>query len=370
MKIKDFEYILNQVNEIERNINFLCFSMRNALYQIKLEQNPLTLYNFNTIRLLNSSNLTIKANNCIREINTIELMAREVKRSTTISLNSIRELDSDIGRKFLNDDKKGIYGKIKEKNWFEKTGNYLIFGNYSGDVTLGGVFISAVIGFVGLDAPMDIRDITYNITHWKWTPAHFTDTALTAVSLVPVIGSLKYLGDGSKAINNLSEAGSIMNKIDIDTISDSKLIKKYENISLFSNKSHYTAQFTSNADFNISYHRPYIRKATRNAIEESTKLKDGGKYFDGRLFRDPNTFETLNDGYHIGHKTGYEYRKLERYAKANGFSQKQFNDFVNNPKFYQLESPASNMSHKYEYLYTSNNTKVDLNRLTLDNLNK
>ena len=35
-------------------------------------------------------------------------------------------------------------------------------------------------------------------------------------------------------------------------------------------------------------------------------------------------------------------------AMSKGWTQKQFNDYMNNPDFYQIESPSSNRSHKFE----------------------
>lgn len=46
-------------------------------------------------------------------------------------------------------------------------------------------------------------------------------------------------------------------------------------------------------------------------------------------------------------------------GKRTGLTQPQFNDFVNNPKFYQIESPASNQSHIYELKGT---TTIDYSR--------
>ena len=89
-------------------------------------------------------------------------------------------------------------------------------------------------------------------------------------------------------------------------------------------------------------HRPYIRKATREAVEKSAaKLPDG-------RFLDANTLLPINGKYDLGHVYGHEFwRKRER-AMNLGWTQKQFNDYMNNPIFYQIEDPISNRSHFYE----------------------
>lgn len=68
---------------------------------------------------------------------------------------------------------------------------------------------------------------------------------------------------------------------------------------------------------------------------------------DGK-FLDPNTYEEIDGPYDLGHVTGHEYWREEAQATAEGLSQREFNDRMNNPDFYQIESPSSNRSHRYE----------------------
>jgi hypothetical protein len=103
--------------------------------------------------------------------------------------------------------------------------------------------------------------------------------------------------------------------------------------------------------------RPYIRNSTRQQIEQ-TAVNDG-HVEDGR-YTDPNTGLPIPGGkrrpnslaegeYHLGHVTGHEHRTLEAWAEAQGMTQKEFNDYVNNhPEFFQIEDPLENMSHKHE----------------------
>ena len=53
---------------------------------------------------------------------------------------------------------------------------------------------------------------------------------------------------------------------------------------------------------------------------------------------------------HIGHQPGKEYWRCRDAAESLGWSQSQFNDYMNHdPKnFYQFESHESNISHRYE----------------------
>lgn len=52
--------------------------------------------------------------------------------------------------------------------------------------------------------------------------------------------------------------------------------------------------------------------------------------------------------YDLGHKPGNEFWREKAKAQSEGLTQKQFNDRMNNPDYYQIESPSSNRSHKYE----------------------
>ena len=89
-------------------------------------------------------------------------------------------------------------------------------------------------------------------------------------------------------------------------------------------------------------HRPYIRKSTREAVEKVAKKDANG------LFLDANTGEVIVGKYDLGHKYGHEFWRERDRAQALGWSQKEFNDYMNNPDFYQIEAPHNNRSHKFE----------------------
>lgn len=88
--------------------------------------------------------------------------------------------------------------------------------------------------------------------------------------------------------------------------------------------------------------RPYIRKATRLKAEANARRTPDGR------FRDVNTGEPIDGKYHLGHRYDYEFWRMRNRAMAKGLTQKEFNDLMNNPDFYQIEDPISNMGHKFE----------------------
>jgi RHS repeat-associated protein len=88
--------------------------------------------------------------------------------------------------------------------------------------------------------------------------------------------------------------------------------------------------------------RPYIRNATRQAVEDAALRTPDGRPID------PNTLQPIDGTPDLGHKPGNEFWREKAQAEAEGLTQKQFNDRMNDPSKYQLEDPSSNRSHKYE----------------------
>ena len=90
--------------------------------------------------------------------------------------------------------------------------------------------------------------------------------------------------------------------------------------------------------------RVSLRASTKAAIKNAApKTADGD-------FVDPNTGQAIpGDGpFHYGHKPGLEWRTTQQIAREQGWSREQVIEYENNPSHYQIEDPASNMSHRYE----------------------
>ena len=76
----------------------------------------------------------------------------------------------------------------------------VILGNYTDDVNLVGTLEQILLGLSGFDLPADIRDLVYDITHFKSSPEHTLQTILDAVSLLPIIGGVKYADEAWDAL--------------------------------------------------------------------------------------------------------------------------------------------------------------------------
>ncbi|GIM57492.1 type IV secretion protein Rhs [Capnocytophaga canimorsus] len=105
--------------------------------------------------------------------------------------------------------------------------------------------------------------------------------------------------------------------------------------------------------FGLYLHRPYIRVSTRMAVEKEANIINN-RFMDAN---NPNkliqggkrrSYSIAEGKYHLGHKKGNEFWREKEKAEAEGLTQKQFNDRMNNPALYQIEDPYENMSHKHE----------------------
>ena len=69
-------------------------------------------------------------------------------------------------------------------------------------------------GLFGVDLPMDLRDILYDLTHWKWSWEYAGKAGLDLLALFPIIGSLKYADEASllakAAFKNTDEASTLI----------------------------------------------------------------------------------------------------------------------------------------------------------------
>ena len=89
-------------------------------------------------------------------------------------------------------------------------------------------------------------------------------------------------------------------------------------------------------------HRPYIRQEVRQEVENRAQKNDKGQYLDA------NTHEPIKGKYDLGHKPGHEFWREAEKAEKEGLTQEQFNNRLNNPDLYHIESPHENRSHSHE----------------------
>lgn len=150
----------------------------------------------------------------------------------------------------------GITGVTPERTWGEfiaetgyaigdymyRSGEQVLLGNYSDEVTLLGTGGQIALGATGLDAIADVRDIYHGIENYEFSWAHNGQLTLDTLSLLPLVGAFKYadnvaiLWNGGKKAKKAQKANKVQkitkNIVEIK-IKDRK-IKKVEDISGFS----------------------------------------------------------------------------------------------------------------------------------------
>jgi hypothetical protein len=112
-----------------------------------------------------------------------------------------------------------VNAPIHKKGFWERTWSQIILGDFSDDATWIGSAVSIVASFFGVDAPMDVRDFSANVSKGEWGWA-----VVSAVSLLPIIG---IFGKGGKAVAKGAKATDTA--VDIIDAS-SKTIKQGNNI--------------------------------------------------------------------------------------------------------------------------------------------
>lgn len=104
-------------------------------------------------------------------------------------------------------------------------------------------------------------------------------------------------------------------------------------------------------------HRPYIRQEVRQEVENRAQKNSKGQFLDA------NTCKPIDGKYDLGHKPGHEFWREAEKAEKEGLTQEQFNNRMNNPDLYHIESPHENRSHSHEMpkAQTNNNTQAHNN---------
>ena len=92
----------------------------------------------------------------------------------------------------------------------------------------------------------------------------------------------------------------------------------------------------------MGLYRPYIRSDIRAEVEKRAQKNEHGNFLDA------NTGKPIEGQYDLGHKKGYEHWREVEKAEQEGLTQKEFNDRMNNPDYFQIEDPGENRSRKHE----------------------
>ena len=101
----------------------------------------------------------------------------------------------------------------------------------------------------------------------------------------------------------------------------------------------------SNPDGSKHYlHRPYIRKSTIDGVNAETIVD----YNTGEIWDDISGKWVDPANVELGHRQGFEFWRMRDWAEAQGMTQAEFNEFMNNSDFYAWQDIICNRSHAYE----------------------
>ena len=223
-----------------------------------------------------------------------------------------RYYDANTGR-FISPDRIDVVcatpGALTDKNLYAYCDNNSVMRRDDGGQFWDTFFDVVSLGFSVVDV------IATPSNPWAWA-----GLVGDVVDLIPFVTGVGEVTDLLRVADGVSDA-----------------IKASDNI-------YDTAKTIDNAhDAAKELHRPYIRKSTREAVESRALRNADGKFLDA------NDHSVVIEGkYDLGHVTGHEFWREKKMAMEKGWTQKQFNDYMNNPEFYRIEDPHLNRSHKFE----------------------
>ena len=276
--------------------------------------------------ITNASGTDVSANAThIANINPFRYRGYYYDTETGFYYLQTRYYDPVVGR-FINRDTSEILTAtptgLTDKNLFAYCDNNPIMR-----IDQGGQFWDIVFDVVSLVT--SVVDVCKNPSDpWAWA-----GLAGDVVDLVPFVTCVGETVKVAKTANKVVEA--------VDTVHDAA--KTADNITDSARAVTKSANnIADGASKSKSLHRPYIRKSTRMEVEAMAPKTPDGRFID------IHSGKPIDGKYDLGHVYGKEYWRMRDWAMEQGMTQKQFNDYMNNPRFYQIEDPHLNRSHKYE----------------------
>lgn len=94
------------------------------------------------------------------------------------------------------------------------------------------IFASLWLSIANLDAPLDLRDLTYDLMNWGKDDNFAVQFILDLIGILPIIGAFKYLkhcddvSDAGKTIKHAADGADVLHDID-KTVEDSLEVVKY-----------------------------------------------------------------------------------------------------------------------------------------------
>ncbi len=128
------------------------------------------------------------------EFNDLRIYIKECKNPLYKAKNNVAEKIIEIKGKFSSGEVDVEKAKKEAGEYVTKSGKKFVLGDYyDEDVTLLSVSGEVATSLIGVDIASDVRDLSYDITHWGEEDYFALCLAADTVALIPVVGTVKYL---------------------------------------------------------------------------------------------------------------------------------------------------------------------------------
>ncbi|MBU0577368.1 hypothetical protein KKF04_01380 [Patescibacteria group bacterium] len=188
-----------------------------------------------------------------------------------------------------------IEGGSETLAYIIQSGNQVLKGNYTDDITILGTGTQVGAGLLGVDLPMDIRDLAYDLTHWEWSWQHAIDTLTDGIGLIPIIGIAKNADEVAALIKarKAEAAAEIVINIKNITPDIQKTLDRIKRGEKFPHKND-GAIFENREEFlpkkSADYYHEYVHPTT-DADHAGLQRIIKGK--NGELYYTPDHYETF-----------------------------------------------------------------------------
>jgi len=176
-------------------------------------------------------------------------------------------------------------------NTLQSAINQIVLGEFSGEVTVVGTAGQVALSFSGIDIVTDIRDISYDLSHWEWSWDHAGQTAVDLVAFLPFIGALKNIDEIKMASNAVDSLSDLARNAD-ELAAIERKVEDFVDLAKQSGKLDEIAQET---DF-------WVKVATNNNSSDIVML--------GKYYKNADGTEAINSYSAIAKANGYAYYSM------------------------------------------------------------
>lgn len=235
----------------------------------------------------------------------------------------------------LSTAKPSMGGKVWK--YITKSGNQIVLGNYTDDVTLMGTGVQVATGIFGVDLPADLRDISADILNWKWTWGHAGQTALDAVGLLPLVGAIKNIDEAVDIIKGTSRVA------EVTTDTGKKVLMRIDDVATDVGKKYGDELADSISDTNIDTKNVDEVAEKQRSITRGERKPRGEYELENGSSTKRRSIRRQNESADKLAEEGYDIEMLPENTNGNGYGVKSSSspDYVIDGKVYDCYAPTT-----------------------------